>query len=78
LEIYIDIYDAGEKLGVVKTESNFKGEAVMELINGSFGVEQVKILHVRDMNYGIIIPNHIAKVMIDVCEEFEKGNKNEI
>jgi len=67
------IYEAGKLIGQTETDSIFKNDAVAELIKVTIEGKQVTVLHVKDMNYGIIIPDHVATIMYDVCEDSNKG-----
>jgi len=57
---YILIFDHGEQVGFEKIESNVKGDIVTEVVKADINGQEVDVLHLLDMDYGIIIPAHIA------------------
>lgn len=72
---YIEIFDGHNMIGVVETDNEFPGESVIELIDATIKGEKVVILHLMDMDYGMIIPNHIADDMKDIIRR-ESRNEN--
>lgn len=72
---YIEIYDGESKIGFVETESEFPNESVFELIDVTIKEKKVVIFHILDMDYGIIIPTHIAETIKRINQEVRNGDR---
>jgi len=73
----IPIFDNGEFKDHIETDVDLQDGALMELITARdlTNDKDITILHVRDMEYGIIIPEHIAREIEDACDGPEKGGE---
>jgi hypothetical protein len=61
MEKYILIFDKGEQVGIEKIDSIIEKEDVqMEVLKAFVKGEEVDVLHVKDLDYGIVIPRHVA------------------
>jgi hypothetical protein len=76
----IEIFDNGKIVGLVEINTEFGDDSLMELINGTINDKPVTVLHVRDMDYGMVIPEHIAEKLNEQIniEENRKEKSNEI
>lgn len=75
--IDIMLFDKGEYIGIVRTDKKIKDGAIMEVwtvvIDKSENLQfqTIDVLHVRDMDYAIVIPDHIAVQIRNVCDRNE-------
>jgi hypothetical protein len=75
----LKIFNGEEFLGSIKLETNIKEGAIMEIIQAHpIGGEQLDVLRVKDMDYGIVIPTHIASIMNTVVDKAAKDEKNTV
>lgn len=58
---YIEIYDDSNMIGLVETKNEFPDDSVIELIDVTIIDKKATVMHILDMDYGIIIPDHIAE-----------------
>lgn len=65
----IMIFDAGKYVCLIKTESHFKDGSVMEILNVTLpDGKNVELLHVQDMEYGIIIPDNVGQHIRNIVD----------
>jgi hypothetical protein len=63
MEEAVLIFDEGKKVGTILLETNYSNRGVMSVIECNFDGEELDILHILDMSYGIVIPKHIADII---------------
>jgi hypothetical protein len=54
------IFDKGEQVGFEKIDSIAPENDSIEVVKAFINLEYIDVLYVRDMDYGIVIPKHIA------------------
>jgi hypothetical protein len=64
----INLFDAGKYIGIVKSDTTMNDSSLMEILNVTINGKDVDVLHLRDMDYGIIIPKHIANLIDNALE----------
>jgi hypothetical protein len=73
------VYDGGKEICTTVADINFDNESITQLaqvvINeGFFGRRLINILYIKDMGYGIVIPEHITDEMNVKIEKMDRDN----
>lgn len=59
------IFDKGEKIGAIRANHHLREGAIMEVLKVQFDDRYVQVLHLLDMDYGMVIPEDIATLLCD-------------
>jgi len=65
----IPIYDKGKLICSVVTDIDHSKDSMMCLLTVNYKSKKYDVLHILDMDYGIIIPNHIAVKMNKILDK---------
>lgn len=57
------LFDIGKQIGTVNMESKVKEGALIEITRVIIDNKYATILHLLGLNYGIVIPDHIAAAL---------------
>ena len=63
------VFDAGECVGQVEIEdpcSDHANVMVMAIIKATINGKELDVLYILDMDYGIVIPEHVAKTIYNL------------
>jgi hypothetical protein len=71
MERKILIYDKGKLLGSVEDNEDIPQDTILCLFDTTLNGKHLEVLHVLDMDYGIVMPAHIAKKMNAILLEKE-------
>jgi hypothetical protein len=61
------VFDAGDFVGKVEIEDpDSDNSNIMAIVKANLDGKEVDVLYILDMDYGIVIPEHIAKTIYNL------------
>jgi len=61
------VFDAGKCVGELEIEERSSDHAnVMAIVKANINGKEIDVLYILDMDYGIVIPEHVAKTIYNL------------